>query len=330
MIEIPRKALRFVERLAPKHRSRAAEEGRVPLVEAALDDAVEHLVFGRHLLERPEIALERVRVEEEVRCLDEEQTLVLAKIADRLAQERPGGRVVGVEDGNQLARRMFEPVVEIARLGVLVARPRQVARAQFLAKLLQLDVATLGHLRVDDAVGIALLLRAAIIQQPDGETVGGIVHRLGRRDRVGEQDRVLVVGGDEDIDGRQDLLFDARGRSRAERPGDDEQAEKQHEHAVHLGKVEQQAGNEVLELGDRRKGARRAPVDIAQHDRGSKGERDQAPCPVGAEQLEDHHQDDDDRPGDEMRLQVDRKRDDEQDAGCGGDPHDCKGKLDHL
>ena len=41
-------AVGFLQRLAPQHGGRAAEEGGVPLVEAALDDAVEHLVLGRH------------------------------------------------------------------------------------------------------------------------------------------------------------------------------------------------------------------------------------------------------------------------------------------
>ncbi len=72
-----------VERLAAEHRGRAAEEGGVPLVQPALDDAVEHLVLRRHALEGPEVALQRVGIEEEVRGLDEEQPRVLGEDSRR-------------------------------------------------------------------------------------------------------------------------------------------------------------------------------------------------------------------------------------------------------
>ncbi len=57
----------------------AAEEGGVPLVEPALQDRIEHLVFRRHPRERVEVLFERIGIEEEVRRLDEEELLVLAK-----------------------------------------------------------------------------------------------------------------------------------------------------------------------------------------------------------------------------------------------------------
>ena len=131
-------AVGLLQRLAAQHRRRAAEERGVPLVEPALDDAVEHLVLGRHRLEGAEVALERVGIDEEVRRLDQEQVLVRGEVADRLLKEVARGRVVGVEHGDEFAGRMLEAVVEIAGLGVLVPRARQVIDAERGAECLQL------------------------------------------------------------------------------------------------------------------------------------------------------------------------------------------------
>ena len=68
-----------VERLAAQHRGRAAEEGGVPLVEAALDDAVEHLVLGRHDAEGAQVSLERIGIDEEVRRLHQEEARIESK-----------------------------------------------------------------------------------------------------------------------------------------------------------------------------------------------------------------------------------------------------------
>ena len=98
----------LVERLAAQHRGRAAEEGGVPLVEAALDDAVEHLVLGRHLLEGAQVALDRIGIEEEVRRLHEEELRIVVEVADRLPQEVARRRVVGVEHDDEFAGRMLQ------------------------------------------------------------------------------------------------------------------------------------------------------------------------------------------------------------------------------
>ena len=72
---------------AAQERRRAAEERSVPLVEAALRNRVEHLVFGRHALERAQVPLDRIGVEENVRRLNEEQFRITSEIADRFTQE---------------------------------------------------------------------------------------------------------------------------------------------------------------------------------------------------------------------------------------------------
>ena len=39
-----------------------------------------------------------------MRCLNEEQSRIVFKVADGFQKEIPGGRMIRVEDGNQLAR----------------------------------------------------------------------------------------------------------------------------------------------------------------------------------------------------------------------------------
>ena len=97
-------AVRLEQRLAPQDGRRAAEEGSVPLVQPALDDAVEHLVLRGHLLEGAQIALHRIGIEEEVRRLHQEQPWILIEIANGFLEEIARRRVVSIEHGNQLAR----------------------------------------------------------------------------------------------------------------------------------------------------------------------------------------------------------------------------------
>jgi hypothetical protein len=97
---------------------------------------------------------------------------------------------------------MGKPVIEISGLSVDVALARQITHVEVLAELLQLLVAALRRLRLDDIAGVALLHRAAIVQQPDGEPVGRIIHILGRCERIGEKLRVLVIARYEDVDRR--------------------------------------------------------------------------------------------------------------------------------
>ena len=113
---------------------------------------------------------------------------------------------------------MAETVVEIAGLGAKVAGSRQVVDAHVEAERLQLLAATAGGNRFLDPVGIALLVGAAVIEKSDGEVVGGVVDRLGGGERRGERPGVLVVGGDEDVDGWQVARRRRRSAAR-QRPG---------------------------------------------------------------------------------------------------------------
>ncbi len=266
-----------LQRLAADDRRRAAEEGAVPLVEPLLDDAVEHFVLRRHGLEGLEIALQRIGIGEEMRGLAEEQLRVLAEIADRLLQELAHRHMVGVEHDDELAFGLLEAVVHVAGLGVLVLGARHVFRAQLLGERGQLGATLLRFLGLLDVVLVALLVGAAVVEQPDGELVLGIIEVDGGDHRHRQQFGVLVVGGDIDVDRRQGLRRQGLGRLALQRVGDDEEADRQHHRRVDLGHVEQHAGNEVPGIADRRDRVDRAPEEIADDDRASEREENMPP-----------------------------------------------------
>ena len=138
---------------------------------------------------------------------------------------------------------------------------------------------------------------------------GRIGHGLGGRERRGEQVGFLVVAGTKTSTvGR--LCGSSWGALRErQRAGDDEEAEEQHHDAVHLGQIEQEAGDEVRHLGDGRQGAGGAPEDVAQHDGGAERQGDQAPDALGAKELDDDHAGHDREARNEMCLKADGKSD---------------------
>ena len=81
-----------------------------------------------------------------MRRLDEEELRVLRKIADRALEEVAGGRMVGIEDRDQLAMAVLERVVEIAGLGMLIARAGEIADAEVVADTPELGMAPLRAL----------------------------------------------------------------------------------------------------------------------------------------------------------------------------------------
>ena len=158
------------------------------------------------MLEGREIALERIGIDEEVRRLDEEQLRVVGEVADRLAQEVARRRVVGVEHGDEFAGRVREAVVEVAGLGVLVARARQVAARRDRAQSACSSRAPLAAAAMASSTlsNCAFLVGAAVVEQPDRQLVGAdSPSPLAAARVVGEKVGILVVGRDEDVDGRQ-------------------------------------------------------------------------------------------------------------------------------
>ena len=188
--------------LAPDQRRRAAEEGAVPEVEPALDRGVEHLDLARHLPEHAQIVLDRVGIAEEVRRLDQEQALVAEEVGNRVLQDVLGRDVVGVEDEDQVARGARQRGVEVAGLGVLVARPRHVDAAELGAECLQLLVAGQGRGGLGGILVAPLLLAAAVVQQVDRVPARRIVDLGRRQQRRAQELGLLVIGGHVDVDGR--------------------------------------------------------------------------------------------------------------------------------
>ena len=191
----------------------------------------------------------------------------------------------------------------------LVALPRQIVDAQIGGELLQLGESLLGPVGVADFLCVALLRRGSVIKQPDRELVGRIIDGFRRRHGVGKQVRLFVVGRNEYIDGGKAIVRLCPGRARRQRLGDHEEAERKHQHAVHLRHVKQKSGNEVFRLIDRRQRSRGAPVDVSQHDRCAEGEGDQPPNTFRPQELQDHHSDEHEHAGDELRLETDRQGD---------------------
>lgn len=119
-----------------------------------------------------------------MRGLDKEELRIVFEVTHRLQQEIAGRRVVRIEDGDEFAGRMFHAVVEIAGLGVLVAVAREVVDIEIVAELLQLDMAGGSRLGFEQLAGIALLQGAAVVEQPDMQLLGRIIHGLGGGQRV--------------------------------------------------------------------------------------------------------------------------------------------------
>ena len=83
-----------------QNRRRAAEQRGVPEVQAALDCLVEHLALARHAVEGAEIALDRIRIDEEVRGLDQGQLGIAQEVADRVLEDVLGRHVIRVKHQN--------------------------------------------------------------------------------------------------------------------------------------------------------------------------------------------------------------------------------------
>ena len=250
-----------------------------------------------------------------MRRLHEKQLRIAGEMPDRLTQERFERHVVGVEHDDDRRLRMREAVVEIARLGVLVACPREIVRAELVAQHAQRRAARLRFARLD-GIGIgAFLVGAAVVEQPHLQLAGRIVHRPRGRDGHGQDLGVLVVARDEDVDLRQIVLGHGGRIAARHRVGIDDEAHRENVSAVELGEREQRAEgkiDEVVGVGQR---LGRAPVEVTQHDEGAEREERPSHVRTAHEGAHQHHRDDDRRREAELgadpdRLPQERERDD--------------------
>jgi hypothetical protein len=156
-------------------------EGPVVAVLARHDHLEEHALIVAARLE----VLEGVVVAEVVRCLDQRHRGIV-EVADRGVEDVGLGDVVGVEDEDQLPVGVAQCVVDVAGLGVLIGGAGQIARSEPSGQ-------------------VGDLVTVAVVEDPSGVGIGDPVaaHQGGHEDV-----QPLVVGTDEDIDGRPS--FDGR------------------------------------------------------------------------------------------------------------------------
>ena len=179
-----------------------------------------------------------------MRCLHEEQLGVLAKVANRFGEEVALGRMVGIEDHNQVALGHRQAGVQVARLRMHVALTGEVVDAKLRAERLEFDGAAMRGGGQHAVARVQFLLRRAIVEQRHRQLAGWVVHRLGRRERERQDIGRLVEAGNQDIDAwRRRRLGARRGRPLLG-VGHDEQADAEHDDGVHLGEVQQQTRNE--------------------------------------------------------------------------------------
>ena len=244
---LDRDAADFLDRRAAQHRAGAAEEARVPEVVAVLDQAVEQLALVGHRAEGVEVALERVGREEIVGQLDHGQLRVAVEPAHRDLHERARGDVVAVEDRDELGAGVLERGIDVTGLGVAVVVARDVGHAHGIAELTELGA-------------------PAVVEHVDLDLVARPVDGLRGQHRRAHHRHRLVVGRDEQVDGRP--LGRVRGQRRglaAQRPGGLDVAQQQHDEGVELGHEQADAQHQVDDvvhvhrLGD-------APVGVARGD----------------------------------------------------------------
>ncbi len=284
---LDRHTAHFLQRSTLDHGAGAAEEGRIPLVVAVLQQAVEQLAFVGHAAEVAQVAFERIGREEVVRGLHHRHLLVVQEPAHRHLQERAGRHVVAVEDRHVLATGLLQRRIDVAGLGVVVVGTGDVLHPDFFAER-------------------AELIAAAVIEQVDVELVGRPVQH-GRGEHGGTHHRKrLVIGGDQYVHARpQRLVFGQRHRLAVQWPCHLEVAQHQHDEGVHLGGHQAQAQGKVDEAAHAH-GVGQAPVHVARghHQRQPhQHQRDQPVLAVAQAQGDQEHH------GREQELLADLHRD---------------------
>ena len=271
-----RDAAHIVQRLAPDQRGGAAEERAAQPVQPAMDFGIEHLVFRGAGLGQADIALDRIAVGEEMRGLDQKQLGVLDKIPGGAGQKFPARHVVGIKDQHQLAAQLLQRGVEIARLGVFVARTGGVDHAHLLAHGLQLRAPLLRFL---GGLGIgrgAFLVGAAIVAEHHGLAALGVDHLHGRRQRHRQQFGRFVIAWHQHVDGGRLAAAHAFGQRRRGRIGGDEGGQEEQHHGEGFRPEQHQCGDEGDRILGRGQGFGQTPEPVAQHQRAGGGQHEKA------------------------------------------------------
>ena len=105
----------------------AAAEGAVPGIARDEDHVVPFALVVLHHVGQAQVDLKYVGIVKMLRRLHDDDPRIGKEETDRAVQEIAMGSEVGVEDREQFALRELQSVVDVARLGVLVVGPADIA-----------------------------------------------------------------------------------------------------------------------------------------------------------------------------------------------------------
>ena len=177
-----------------------------------------------------------------MRRLNQKEPRLLPKESDRAMQKVSGWGMVCVEDHDEFSGRVSEAIVQVAGLCVFIAGTRKVTNVEFSAESLQVAPSMLRLRSHFKLIGVAFLIRAAVIQKEDGHFFGWIRDGFGCGQSPREKIAVLVVGGHEHVDRREIVVVETGRAARGQRHRHDKKRQRQHSHAVHFAEINQEAG----------------------------------------------------------------------------------------
>ena len=207
---LDRDSAHVLECRAAEHGARTAEEGRIPGVQARLDDAVEQLVLGGHTPCGAQVPAIRVRRVEVVRRLHQREARVAQEPSHRHLEERADRHVIAVEDGDELRVGNRQCMVQVSGFRVRVVAPGDVSDSR------------LGRESPER-------ITPAIVEEVHAEPILRPIHRGGGEHGRAYDRQRLVVGRDEDVHrGPPRRIWRQRDRPPAQRCGGLVIGEQQH------------------------------------------------------------------------------------------------------
>ena len=105
---------------------------------------------------------------------------------------------------------MGQSVVQVARLGMFIQGARQIDCAKLTTQALQQTASTARRSCLGGILVGALLVGSTIVEKPDLQFPSGIIHAFGGADRHRQNALILVVAGDEDVNGWQFCIVATR------------------------------------------------------------------------------------------------------------------------
>ena len=271
-------------------------------------------------MERAQVLFNRIRIEKDVRRLHQKAFLVARKIAHGLAQEIAEGRVVGIEHDDDFATRHRKRIVHITGFGVLVLFAREIDRAHLRAQSFQFLAPLAGGLGFLEVGIVALLVGAAVVEQPYGQFVIGIIHRPRCGHGGGQNVFVLVIGRDEHVYGGQLVVGIALDGGALQRIGADREADDKDQHAIAFGRQQQDAERKAHWITAGRQRARGAPVEIANDDEAAETDKQLTIQEPGAEFPHDGHHDDDRQAQSQLSIDANGLAQQQKSSQSGNDP----------